>query len=559
MLVTARPTTQEVKSLRIAIVEDNATARTNLRSHLMAIENFEIASYSNGNELRNGLRLNNFDLIIMDFHLGQSKNGVEWIQHLQERGLFKPSTGLLFITSDSMPQTIGQILDLHPDAILIKPYTIKSLRTNIAHYLKLRREILPVLHYMDQNNNYQALNLIQRKFETLSNKRFSNDYLKLKGRLLLAEKQYDQAIILYSNVLKKSSNVLWAHWGLIKSEYFIGNWQQCQKMLNHLISESVTKDKAYEWLASVAIGKEEYQEAEVLLANIKENDLSMQATRLKVLSYTMQNKHELAQLLLEKKIQSNLTVKDRMGEYSLELARFHIKMAESMITGEHNKQNATKSPLNVEQLKQEKLSTARKLIGKVGRTANDRQGDLQKNYMLALAYLVEGDILRAEQIIEQSESNNIIPGTNATAMIDSVKIWFGIGQAEKAKEILQECDDLLLHHDNHIERLVCTELIDDIEESYQLQKERALYTNDKGMALYVTNEYNQALVCFNKAYRMYPGIPAFALNLLQCMADLAQYEFQGLLAENVYKELKDVTLSEKNQVRLKHIKIKFGF
>ncbi|MGK0372162.1 MAG: CheY-like chemotaxis protein, partial [Glaciecola sp.] len=185
---------QHAKPLRVAIVEDNATARTNLRSHLMGIDHFEVASYSNGSELKNGLRLNNFDLVLMDFHLGQSKNGVEWVSSLMERELFKPSTGLVFVTSDSMPQTIGQILDLHPDFILIKPYTIKSLTVNLTHYLNLRTLTLPALQCMNQNDNSQALKLINERIKSNGNKRFVNDFLKIKGRLLLADKKYSEAI-----------------------------------------------------------------------------------------------------------------------------------------------------------------------------------------------------------------------------------------------------------------------------------------------------------------------------------------------------------------------------
>jgi response regulator of citrate/malate metabolism len=554
MLARPRYSNQQVRTIRVAIVEDNATARTNLRSHLMSIDNFEIASYSNGTELRNGLRLNNFDLVLMDFHLGQSKNGVEWINLLMQQNLFKPSTGLVFVTSDSMPQTIGQILDLHPDFILIKPYTIKSLTTNLKHYLNLRKETLPILQLMSQDNSDQALTLVSEKLRSNVNKRFINDLLKLKGRLLMEEKQYSAAISLYTSVLKKSSNVLWAHWGLIKSEFFTGQWQQCQKMLNHLITESLTKDKAYEWLASVAIGKEEFREAEILLDNIKESELTMQATRLKVLAFNMQDKQENAQSLLEKKIQNNLSVKDRMSEYSLELARFHIQLAESLSLhqGETDKSNHCEE-------KQENLMTARKLIGRASKSSNDRHAELQKDYMLALAYIVEDDKIRAQQIIEKTGSIDLNQHAQASTMIDAVKVWFGIGQADKAKEILQDCDEHLLKNGNHIERLVCSDLISNIEETQHLQKDRALQSNDKGNALYQSKEFGQALICFFKAYKMFPGIPAFALNLLQCMADLAQYEYQGIFAKGVFKELQSVTLSQKNQVRLEHIKIKFDF
>jgi CheY-like chemotaxis protein len=555
MLVATQQLGQNAKPLRVAIVEDNATARANLRSNLIGLEHFDVASFSNGGELRNGLRKNDFDLILMDFHLGQSKNGVEWIHSLLERELFKPSMGLVFVTSDGMPQTIGQILDLYPDFILIKPYTIKNLKVSLGHYVKLRIEILPILQCMNQNNNLQALKLISNKIKHNHNRRFANDFLKLKGRLLLAEKQYPLATELYSEVLKKSSNVLWAHWGLIKSEFYTGQWEQCQAMLENLVAHSLTKDKAYEWLASVALGKQEFNQAQVILDNIKESELTIGATRLKVLALKMQKKHEDAQVLLEKKIQNNLTVKDRMSEYALELARFHIQMAESFVFDNLH----IKEKLIQQQAKHISLKAARKLIGKARRSVNDRHSELQKDCMLALAYIVEGDNERAQKMMEKLGAVDHTPNLTIATMIDAAKVWFGIGQTEKANEILQECDDYLLYKSNHIDRFVCADIITGIEKTYHLEKERALHSNEKGTLLYREKEYIKALSYFYKAYKLFPSIPAFSLNLLQCMAETDHQEFQGVYAKSIFNELLCVSLSASNQIKLEHVKAKFAF
>ncbi len=511
----------------------------------MSLDNLEIASYSNGNELRNGLRLQNIDLLLMDFHLGQSKNGVEWIKDLTDKSLFKPSSGLVFITSDSMPQTIGQILDLHPDFILIKPYTIKSLRANIKHYFAVRKETLPALQYLEQEKYNQALGYINEKINNLKNKRFKNDCLKLKGRILMANKDYRDAGRLYASVLQKSSNVLWAHWGLIKSEFFNGNWEQCQSLLVGLLSQQLTKDKALEWLASVSIGQKKYQEAEAYLDSIKVNELSIQATRLKTLAYTMQGKNDEAKTLLERKLQSNMTVRDRMNDYALELARFHIQMADNLI-----KKLATDNKHEDKLLKDQSLQTARVLIGRASRNNRDQQQNTQKEYMLALAHLLDGETNRAKELIEQADSEANIIKAGPTTMIDAVRVFFGIGEEEKAKHILSQCDSILLKQDDHIEGFICNELIEEIELSHELKKERAMESNELGLKYYNTDDFSPALQCFYRSYTMFPGIPAFALNLLQCMAEVNQNHYKTLQAKTLFDELSTLSLSQKNQQRL---------
>jgi DNA-binding NarL/FixJ family response regulator len=363
------------QKIKIAIVEDNTTARLNLRSNLLSMGEFDIASYTNGKELRNGLRTMNFDVVVIDFHLGQNKNGVEWIQYLTEAKLIKPSTGIVFLTSDRLPQTISQILDIHPDILIIKPYTIKTLHTSMNHYLSIRSKIKPALEYLDNEQPEKALKFVDDSLQGSLSKRARADFIKLKGRLLISEQRYTDAVALYRNILERSSNVLWAHWGLIKSEFLSGQWRHCQNMLDSLISDQLTKDKAYEWMACVEIGKENYDLAEKILDNIKENDLTIPATKLKVLAYKMQGRSEEAIKLLEKKRQSNFTVKERFDEYTIELARYHLQLAENSVMNE-------RAP---------KLHAAKCLIGNASRSILDNQTQHQRDFMLALASLLEGD------------------------------------------------------------------------------------------------------------------------------------------------------------------------
>ncbi|WP_371193293.1 response regulator [Glaciecola sp. SC05] len=542
MISLARYRPASRSSLRVAIVEDNTTARMNLRSHLLSLDNFEISSYSNGKELRNGLRTMNFDMVFIDFHLGQAKNGVEWIQQLMDAGSFKPSMGLFFVTSDSLPQTIGQILDLHPDVIMIKPYTIKGLTNNVKHYLQVRQQILPALQNMDAGKNQEALRFIEEQLQNGVSKRYESDFLKLKGRLLLIQKNYDEATKLYSGVLERSSAVLWAHWGLIKSEFFTGKWQHCKNMLDRLIDESLTKDKAYEWLASVEIGKQNYILGEQLLDNIKDSELTIQATRLKTLCYKMQDKSEDALALLEKKVQSNLSVKERLVDYAMELARYHLHLAEQF----------------TETQKTDSVSAARVMLGKASHGISDRQAELQKDTMLALAFLLDDDKPRAQRIIEEASQAHQLSKANVGTMVDAVKVWFGLGQPEKARAILEECDAKLLEHENHIESLIAADLLAETEKTLGIGRERALVINEKGMNEYNENRYQNALSYFHRAHSMFPGVPAFSLNLLQCLTDSNQAEYKDVSIDLLVQELGTISLSDKNLKRMDNIKQKLA-
>lgn len=518
--------------IKIAIVEDNATARLNLRSHLMSMGEFDIASYTNGKELRNGLRTIDFDIVVTDFHLGQNKNGVEWIQYLGESKLIKPSTGVIFLTSDRLPQTISQILDIHPDVLIIKPYTIKTLHTSVSHYLNIRAKIKPALDYLDNEQPTKALKFLDNALQGTQTKRARADFIKLKGRLLISEQRYVEAITLYSDVLERSSNVLWAHWGLIKSEFLSGQWRHCQNMLDGLIGDQLTKDKAYEWMACVEIGKENYVLAEKILDHIKENELTIPATKLKVLAYKMQGRSEEAIRLLEKKRQSNFTVKERFDEYTIELARYHLQLAENAAVNE-------RGPT---------LHAAKCLIGNANRSILDRQTQHQRDFMLALASLLEGDQQKAERIVLDKTVGDA-KSAKLSTMVDAIKVWFGLGDEEKAREVWNEVDSKLSAKDDQIDLILAGSLILETEKSLGLSEEKAKRVNDQGMVYYLANQVNEAIELFYKARILNPEVPAFTLNLLQCLSDIRKAEYKDQRTLSLVDELRGKDLSEPNQKR----------
>jgi DNA-binding NarL/FixJ family response regulator len=527
--------------IKIAIVEDNTTARLNLRSNLLSMGEFDIASYTNGKELRNGLRTMNFDVVVIDFHLGQNKNGVEWIQYLAEAKLIKPSTGIVFLTSDRLPQTISQILDIHPDILIIKPYTIKTLHTSMNHYLSIRSKIKPALEYLDNEQPSKALKFVDDSLQGSLSKRGRADFIKLKGRLLISEQRYTDAAALYRDILERSSNVLWAHWGLIKSEFLSGQWRHCQNMLDSLISDQLTKDKAYEWMACVEIGKENYDLAEKILDNIKENDLTIPATKLKVLAYKMQDRSEEAIKLLEKKRQSNFTVKERFDEYTIELARYHLQLAENSAVHE-------RAP---------KLHAAKCLIGNASRSILDNQAQHQRDFMLALASLLEGDKQKAERIILDKTVGDA-KNAKLTTMVDAIKVWFGLGKEDKAREVWNEVDRKLSAKDDQIDQILAGSLMLETEKSLGLSEEKAKRVNDQGMVLYLGNQLNDAIELFYKARQLDSSVPAFTLNLLQCLSDIKKAEYKDQKTLVLVDELKDKRLSESNKKRYNLIRKKIN-
>ncbi|MEG3768037.1 response regulator, partial [Alteromonas sp. 14N.309.X.WAT.G.H12] len=521
---------------RLAIVEDNATARSALRSHLLPAGDFDISSFSNGNELKTALRRQHFEMIIMDFHLGQGKNGVEWINLLKQSQYIRPSTGIIFITADRLPQTIGKIIDIQPDLLIIKPYNIATLRKNISHYLQYRQFVSSVLDVLDSNHLSDALEMMEGLTKKPIPAKIRSDVLKLHARLLFNNGKVRQAQELYESVLQNAKSVLWAQWGKIKCEYLAGNWSHCKNELTELVANNLARDKAFEWLACLCFEQEAWSQAEFYLDHIKISDLTVPAARLKSLTYQKQNKIVDGLELLQKKRDYNRSARERFNEFTFELAEFYLSIAEHQ-----PKANRWES-----------LNQAKRLIGIAGRGQSDQQVQQKKDYLLSYASVLEGDSEKAEHYLSQ-EHMDLLLRTDPGTLIIAAKTFNGMGRKSKAKELLA-----LAHERNQYDGDLSSQTMNEnqltvAEKTMGIAEERAIDLNEAGTKLFVNGQYVQAMYYFFQAYRLMVTTAAFGLNLLQCMIESRHPSYRTFTVGTLIKKLQSSELSPRNRTRLNQL------
>lgn len=526
----------ERHKISIAVVEDNGMARINLRNHLMEMGFAKVACYSQGRELHNVLKKGHFDLILMDFHLGDNKNGVEVIQDLSKQGLLKHTTRLIFITSDRLPLIIGQIVDIHPDDLIIKPYTIKILGKTITNVMKIHRHCLPILKLMDQKKWLEALT----KLDTITRDnvlpKSRTALFKLRARLLLKLKRFDEANALYQSVLDSSDKVIWAKWGLIHSKFLAGEIDISEELLKNMLGAHLTNDKACEWLARICVGKKEYVQAEEYIDLIDESALSLAAAKLKAYLYQIQDKIEEAIDLLERRRLSNKNVRERYAELSLELARCYLHLAESKPENERHK------PIQV----------ARFLIGSAGRKNLEGNLNLKRSYMNVLAAVLEGDVEKAVQLLSQDNMDNL-ENADVSTMTDAVKAWVGVGDEKRAAQILFDCEERIQNMEDLTDKTLSNMMVLQREEDMGERRPRALKYNKQGLEFHSTQNYTEAVDYFYQAYILFPKEAAFGLNLLQSLVEAKLAEHKKVKTLRVFNELDKRELNNNNRKRLNEI------
>jgi CheY-like chemotaxis protein len=523
---------------RIAIVEDNATARTTLRGHLLPIAKLNVSSFGSGVELKSALRKQHFELIIMDYHLGQGRTGVEWVQSLKESDFIRPSTGLIFLTSDRSPQTIGRIMDLQPDALLIKPYTIASLSRQIKHYLSYRKYIEPVLREMDNKQRPSAITLLRKKLREGVPPRLASDVGKLYAKLLFENEDILHAMRVYDDVLTRSDKVLWAQWGKIRCQYAAGLWPDCQDELSGMVTSSLARDSAFEWLASLSFEQKSYEQVEAYLSQIKFSDLSLPATRLKSIAYQKQDKVVEAIDLLQKKRAMHRSAKDRFNDFTFELAEFYLLLAEEAPSTNRD----------------ESLSQARKLVGLAGRSQSDRQVLQKRDYLLAFSAILEGEDQKAAHLLESDYMDDYLR-TEPSMLVIAAKVHHGLGEEGKASQLLALAKQKNAELQIISEQVANDDLIFSGGERLGLNHDQAVMLNETGTQLFMNKQYLPAMKHFYDALNLSPETAAFGLNLLQCMieSDTAVYRKYGI--RKLLRVIADMALSDSNHHRLTQLNL----
>ncbi len=519
--------------LRAAIVEDNATARTALRGHVMSIANLSVSSYTSGVELKAALRKQNFELLIMDYHLGEGKTGVEWLQSLKEADFIKPSTGVIFLTSDRSPQVIGRIMDLQPDVLLIKPYTIASLSRQIKHYLYYREFVKNVLEALDNKQLERAIGVIRTKIKEGIPPRLVSDIRKLYARLLFNNGEVQRALNIYDDILSRSDKVLWAQWGKIKCQYAAGQWPQCKEQLSLMVNSSLARDEAFEWLASLSFEQHSYEDVEKYLEQIKFSELSLPAAKLKSLAFQKQDKVVEAIDLLQKKRALHRSAKDRFNDFTFELAEFYLLLAED-------------SP---QTNRKESLSQARKLVGIAGRNQADAQTLQKRDYLLAFSSVLDGDLDKAAYFLEPDYMDNHLR-TEPSMLVIAAKVHHSLGDERRAGELLLMAKQKNSDIQGISEQVMNEESIFSGGERLGLNHEHAVAINDTGTQFFIDGLYAQAMKHFYDAFQLSPATAAFGLNLLQCMVEADTAVYRRFNIHQLLDTLSDLALSESNTARL---------
>lgn len=126
----------DIKRARILVVEDEKVMSTFILNNLRRIGILDLYAFPDGGSaLREVSRLKP-DLILTDIHM-QPVGGIEFVRQLRALPNTQVSnTKVIFLSADSTPATVGEVLPLGVAGYLLKPPSLNALAAKIEGALQ---------------------------------------------------------------------------------------------------------------------------------------------------------------------------------------------------------------------------------------------------------------------------------------------------------------------------------------------------------------------------------------------------------------------------------------
>jgi DNA-binding response OmpR family regulator len=264
-------------SRKVLIVDDSAMYRTSAVKMLnkLGLKPQQAVMVADAAQAISACRVNEFQLVLIDYNLGLKANGCQLLDDLKDQELLAPDCAVVIITGDASEEVVRSFSELEPDCYLVKPLNFNSLKSRIPKLLSQKRALSKILWSIkngDFDNGLDACESVMVDVEDLSHK----------------------AVLLKVEILMRQ-----------------GEMEMARNLLISL-NGSISTDTFSAKLAEIAIAQRQYSMAEyILLTHLKNAPDSPKELNLLSELFFKNGKTSQAKEMVEKSISISPTVIDR--------------------------------------------------------------------------------------------------------------------------------------------------------------------------------------------------------------------------------------------------------
>jgi len=253
---------KELAHMRVLLVDRHANARNSLRIILSTLGVSAVHNAASASEVLRQVRAYPFDIILADYHLDDGRDGQQLLEELRQKHLISLSTVYMVITAERAYHTVVSVAELAPDDYLIKPFTAEQLQSRLGRALYKKHFFARVFEHLDNGSFIDALAACEGLLGR--DDQFLYDTLRFKGEILNALGRYDEAKVVYQQVLDNAT-VPWARMGLAISLRGLDELSEAEQLGNSVIADFPEYLAAYDFVASVREEMGKLEEAQDVL------------------------------------------------------------------------------------------------------------------------------------------------------------------------------------------------------------------------------------------------------------------------------------------------------
>ncbi|NRA23172.1 MAG: response regulator [Oleispira sp.] len=247
---------------RILIVDDLVEARSSLKKMAAILGGGDIDIATDGIEAMELIHENQYDIVLSDYNLGRAKDGQQILEEARFTERLKATSLFIVITGENAIDMVMGALEYDPDGYITKPYTLNMLKERLIRIITIKEELRLVNKAIDLQKYDLA---IKHCLEVLEKKpRLRLPASRLFGQLLIRQKQYQQGLKVYSQLLNDRS-VSWAKLGQAICIYKLGDPESALALLKHTLVDHPLYVQCYDWIAKILLNQGKPLEAQEAL------------------------------------------------------------------------------------------------------------------------------------------------------------------------------------------------------------------------------------------------------------------------------------------------------
>ncbi|MCY7295236.1 response regulator [Alteromonas sp. a30] len=527
------------ENAKVLVIDDQTLAKGYMKYALEELGFEKLYYVDKPKDALSLLRSKYFELVVCTYALKQDHDGYFLYEELKSNNILPTSTAFVFVSADTSTELVRSIVELQPDDFLVKPFTVADMNKRLTRILVKKQALKNIYHLIDKRDFPSALEEAEQFLTMPEKSEFFPQALKIKGELLLACDQPENARDFYYAILNVQ-DFSWAHLGLVKALLLLHEDEEAEKRLLRLAFKPETELLAYDLITQLNIKKQDFDtalESAVTAANVSPRNLRRHQQAIDLSRITADFKTQFEESKKIAKFAKD-SIHDKPENY-LNVVRAGIDYA---LTTDAEESEVVAKQASVF-LKQATSSASRDSF------------DAQITVAHARLMYLQDDKLSAMQLMEQLDSD-YWDDASMDDLLDHAKAFHELGLHSQSQSLMDEIERRCQEEDKQSELFLQYIQKEKKQRREITQSPRDL--NNSAVQHYQKGDLENALKTFRQAFTVMPKNASIALNLLQTIAIQAQEnaipDSSKAVIQHCFKTIAEGELSDEQQIRFEKIK-----